>query len=143
MWMKLSIDRRENLGGVSTASEAWRVLRPVGSGKRLHGAQCGTASLMDGGVDSREDSVLAAEALIPSLFVEGHVLGIDIFEEARIPDMDLVRRNTHDGAFATRISDGHTGRRSQLAPCGRCSLPYLSCRREIWREYWPFLTISK
>lgn len=66
-------------------------------GAGIHGHQRCTAPLMDLGVGGWEQTTLAAEALVPSLFVEMDVLGVDVFKEARVPDVELVRRDTNNG----------------------------------------------
>ncbi len=42
--------------------------------------------------------MFTAESLVPSFLVDLQVLGVDLVEEAGVPDVKLVRRNTNDGA---------------------------------------------
>lgn len=54
------------------------------------------------GVGRRQYTAFAAEALVPAFFVKMHILGVDLVVEARVPDMDLVRRDTDDGPLKQR-----------------------------------------
>ena len=51
------------------------------------------------GVGGGQYTALAAEALVPTLFVEMDILWVDVVVEARISDVDLVRRDTDDGSL--------------------------------------------
>lgn len=82
----------------------WGDMRLAKSRLNSHGTEGGASALVEVGVDGGEDRMLAAKALVPAILVDLEVLGVDLVEEAAVSDMELVRRDTNDGAFETSIS---------------------------------------
>jgi hypothetical protein len=75
--------------------------RRIGDGaewKCLHGTQCGTAAFVEGGIHGGQDAALCAEADVPSLLVEVEVLCIELVEEVRVADVQLMGGDTDDWA---------------------------------------------
>jgi hypothetical protein len=62
-----------------------------------HGQQRRTTPLVNHRILSRKYTSLEAELPIPTLFIEVHVLAIEVFEEHRIPNVELVRCHPDDG----------------------------------------------
>jgi hypothetical protein len=77
-----------------------------------------------------EQAVSGTKPLVPPFLVEMDVPGIDLFKEPWIPDMQLVRRYSYDGAWQARVNQanqrqshvkksGHVGRMVKLFSVGR------------------------
>jgi hypothetical protein len=64
----------------------------------LHGTQCGTAAFVERGIHGGQDAALCPEADVPSLLVEVEVLCIELVEEARVADVQLVGGDADDRA---------------------------------------------
>lgn len=66
-----------------------------------HGVQGGASAPVDLCRDGCKYTMGAAETLIPALFLDLEVLGVNIIEETRVLDVELIRRYTDDGSFET------------------------------------------
>ena len=88
--------------------------------------------VMIGGADSREWSTKGV--VTPVIFVPTAVEPVELFVEARVPNVKLVGTDSYDGAYQVG-----------LACCVRSFLidiPYLSCSSAIFQVYRPPCTTS-
>lgn len=77
----------------------------------LHGIHSCTSAAMLVSPNGSEQPILGPEAVVPALLVDLQRLTIDVVEEARVADVQLVGRDADDGACKLR----------QFMSCQSCS----------------------